>query len=186
MGNSYNSSLLALVGAALVGSVAHAQSTVRPVPRIALPLDWSESSGAAVPTEDEARRSIDVELHGTYLPAAGTEFGGGEVSTQRMGWSATIGRELEGGARAALRLSTEASFYDLSSSAPFVGGSTGPFNDVYETRLGGTYYAPFAQDIDYFGGFERCSPANPTSASPAARRWAGRSVSRTAPTRTSN
>jgi len=159
---------LAFVIAATATS-AQAQSTVRPVPRIPRPLEWSVvEASAARPTTNAtsnherleallpatARREVDLEVHGTLLPAAGLETGVGEVQTDRFGWRGALLQELDGGSIVALSVSNEATFYDFGNTAPLIGTSSDPLNDVYETRLGATYYGPLGERLSYYHGLE--------------------------------
>lgn len=155
-----------------IGS-AQAQSTVRPVPRIATPLDWQATSAPAsdvteasydvlrtrferlAATHDfEGRQSVDVEAFGQFLPGANLEDGGGDVTTARFGWRARLLNELDGGGTLGLALENEASFYDFGLNSGLVGTDTDPFNDVYLTRLTTTYYGPLSAQLSYFGGAE--------------------------------
>jgi hypothetical protein len=168
----HSTTTLALAFAiAATATTAQAQSTVRPVPRIPRPLDWSvaEASAARPNTNttapsaherleallpDEARREVDLEVHGTLLPAAGLETGVGEVQTQRFGWRGALLQELDGGSVVALSVANEATFYDFGDTAALIGSSSDPLNDVYETRLGATYYGPLGERLSYYHGLE--------------------------------
>jgi hypothetical protein len=149
-----------------LADAAFAQSTVRPVPRIPRPFDWntvSAAPAAAANTPHErlealftapARREVTLEAGGTLLPASALETNTGDVATERFGWSAGLVQELDGGSIVALRVANEASFYDFGASAPLIGNSTDPLNDVYETRLGATYYGPIGERLSYYHGLE--------------------------------
>lgn len=169
-----------LISAASAAGV-HAQSTVRPVPRIPLPLNWLDQSGAQAPAfaatnsaapTDSAQaqaarfergpvlsppaleRRIEVEAFGSLLSAAAVETGGGDVSTGRFGWRARLLQQTSGGGTLGIEFENEAAFYNFGLTSPIVGTDTDPFNDVYRTRLASTYYGRVASDLSYFHGFE--------------------------------
>lgn len=164
---------LTATAAVLLAATANAQSTVRPVPRIAKPLDWN-AGGIAAPVAEAPRfdplltryerlaathefenaRRVEVEAFGQMLPGASLETGGGEVETARFGWRARLLQEMDSGATLGFALENEASFYDFGLSNPLVGTDTDPFNDVYLTRLASTYYGQLSTELAYFGGAE--------------------------------
>lgn len=119
--------------------VATAQSSTRPVPLISNAMRISErgaAQAAAAPLDraavNEVEWNVSLELFASYLASAKLEGIVADVSTQRAGWLAGFTRR--SGARSIdFHLSSEISFYDIGSSTPLVGGSTDPFNDVYDT-----------------------------------------------------
>lgn len=154
--------------ASLSISTAEAQSNVRPVARVAAPLTLgvsaSLSRAAADPLAQHARLDnealaplerdvVDVELFGRFQPTADID-GGGELATQRGGWSAGLARELDGRRILAVALESEATFFDFGGAGQLTPGSNDPFNDLYRTSLGSTLYAPFSDKSSLFVGGE--------------------------------
>src|SRR5262249_39594966 len=80
--------------------------------------------------------------------------GGGSLTTQRGGWTATLGRQLDHERVAALELTAEADFYDFSGSTTVVPGSTNPFNDLYRASLCGQLRTQIDPRTAYFAGVE--------------------------------
>ncbi|QDU85247.1 hypothetical protein Pla163_23750 [Planctomycetes bacterium Pla163] len=173
--------LSAILISAASAATLQAQSTVRPVPRIPLPLDWRAADSAETPVftavdsaasngstqvraarfergpvlaEPTLERRVEVEAFGSLLPGAMVETGGGDVSTARFGWRARLLQQTDGGGTLGIEFENEAAFYDFGLSSPIVGTDTDPFNDVYRTRLASTYYGRVASDLSYFHGFE--------------------------------
>jgi hypothetical protein len=124
-----------------------AQNAFRPLP--AVPELAAGGAGAA---PSAARRRFDelelaaegrpdrtfVEARATAGLAAGADLdGGGSLSTQHGGWTATFGRELGGERLAALSLSTQAFFYNFGGDTALVPADDEPFNDLYEAELAG-------------------------------------------------
>lgn len=139
-------SLLVLCTLLALAGGARAQSTVRPIPRLA----WLPELGG-LPREPRALASYDelaaveegaeredftrLELTGLVRPAANFESGGGEVSSQSGAWRGVWGERLNERTIYAMQIEAEAHFYDFSG-ATFVPGTSDPFNDVYRAALG--------------------------------------------------
>jgi len=165
----------------LVADGAQAQATLRPIPSVArawearpvLASYGGESGGSAVPAPapsdldfigpprvarprpevgDPSMRLVDFELHAEGVGSATFEGAQGEVTTLRGGWQVALGRLTPGGLSYAFELGTEASFYDFNGSP--VAGVSDPFNDVYDTRLGGRFLYQVDEEFEYYGGVQ--------------------------------
>lgn len=165
---SINRCVVGALVATLSISSALAQSNVRPVARVSAPLELGVSAslvrGAYDPLAAHARLSaealsplerdvVDVQFFGRFQPSADIQ-GGGELATQRGGWSASLARELDGRRILAVELKSEATFFDFGGDGQLVPGSDDPFNDLYRTSLGSTLYAPFSEKTSLFVGGE--------------------------------
>jgi hypothetical protein len=153
----------------LIGAPAFGQSNVRPAPEVGrapaagrgLHLDsrtaeeagYGSSQDGGDPVLADTDWDVEVDLLGTYLSAADLEGDAAERSVLRGGWDVALTHDL-GDRSTTFFLETEASFYDWSASAPFVGGSADPFNDLYQTRVGAL--ASFDEDeaLSWFTGME--------------------------------
>lgn len=160
--------LVALVCA----TTAPAQSTVRPLPRMATvpaatlalsPRSFDARMLNAEPApvdlidisrEPKAESYLELEMHGRL--SAGVDFSesGGGFDLARGGWSATLGRAIGEDSAVTVQLETEASFYHFSGMTALVPGSNAPLNDVYRTSLGVSMYTGLAQPLGWFTGFE--------------------------------
>lgn len=162
-------STLGLLGILALAGSSWSQSNVRPVPVVAHAPDLVMASrrAAAAPVDSDAlwlsldarpaapvpEWAISMDIEGTLAGAGDLQGFGGGVSVQRGSWDASLTRE--GDARSyTLFLGAQATFHDWSASAPFVAGSRDPFNDLYETRIGGV--ASFQEDetLGWFTGVE--------------------------------
>jgi hypothetical protein len=156
---------IALATCALPSSAA-AQSAFRPLPRLpdldAMITSSGTSSAVPAPLFDALEAEADVEAPRTFVDARvflnasdGSNLAdGGSMSSQRGGWSATIGRKLGEDTLAALELSTEATFYNFSGNTTLVPGNSNPFNDLYRASLAGTIQTPIDEHTSYFAGIE--------------------------------
>jgi len=157
---------LFLLLAGLTGAPAFGQSNVRPAPvvgrapaavrgehfdsRTAGEAGYEEDPGPEVLADTDW--SVDLELGGAFLPEAEVE-GGAERAVQRAGWSVALTHD-QGDRKASFYVDTEASFYDWSATAPLAGGSTDPFNDVYQTSFGALASFQDDQALGWFTGME--------------------------------
>lgn len=155
-------------------STAFAQSTVRPLPRAAVPtaMAWSlalpprPTAAPTAPTMDDFLPPTTLEgLERSEEP--GREFalapylvlhsdadveGPGSAAIQRGGWDARAGWKTGDGQGFLVTLHTEASFYDFEDATGLVPGSGNgePLNDVYETSLGATLCTRYTEDLGWF------------------------------------
>ena len=103
--------------------------------------------------EDEVRQGVALELSASYLGNADLEGVVADVSTQRAGWRAAFTRTSDDRS-ISFHLSSEISFYDISSTTPLAGGSTDPFNDVYDTRAGALIQFDESEGVSFLAGIE--------------------------------
>ena len=171
-------SWLASLGFLLLGTSVHAQSTVRPLPRLVRhPEMGAALLGRAAPraplgtsglnrfaTDYEALRDVPelpsredfthFELNGRVYGASDMERGPGDVEIQRAGWHAVLGERVGEDTAFFLQLDAEASFYDFASDSLIVPGGGDPLNDVYETSASvSMQHDPFS-DRSWFAGAE--------------------------------
>ena len=158
---------LALAAVLALAPAALAQNAFRPLPELP---EFGEWPGAASPSIAAARaatrfheldaatdlpqRRTFVEVRALADVSAGADFdGGGSLSTQRGGWEATIGTELDEERIAALSIATEAYFYNLSGANTLVPGENEPFNDMYRASVSGLVRSSADGGPGWFGGF---------------------------------
>jgi hypothetical protein len=159
----HNGSIVA--GVSLVALIAggferaEAQSLVRPIPR-AEPLSgplgpvagFRELAGLeAAPVEEWI---TEARLFGEARPSGELEGLDSAVETQRMGWSAAVIRQIDERERLTLEGELESSFYGWSGSAPLVGGSSDPFNDLYRARFAASHLQPLSERLSVLNGLE--------------------------------
>ncbi|HTF89203.1 MAG TPA: hypothetical protein VK843_12390 [Planctomycetota bacterium] len=153
-----------LLSLAAFPALASAQSNVRPLPSAALPPMHSSAASAGssssagfddlsgLPRPGEARGFVEVEGVAWLDRPASLSDVGGEVSSQRGGWNAAIGRELSGASLLSLRIETEASFYKFSGASGLIPGSNAPFNDLYRTSVGASWLSSRGEGLAGFLG----------------------------------
>ncbi len=152
--------------AAVVAPNAVAQSNVRPVARVTAPIALGTvhsgprhrvdplAAHARLAAEEPlavARQVVELDFTGRMQPGADIA-GGGDLATQRGGWTATIAREVGEERTLAVALKSEATFFDFGGAG--VAGLVDPFNDLYRTALGATLYTPWNDTVSLFGGAE--------------------------------
>lgn len=152
------------------------QSTLRPLPVVARswaihaePASSAARSGAArdlefigpLPAQEAVLRDADAEepaasdlfveadVYGIAIGGADLEGGGGDLTTVRGGWRATVGVDVPDRGSYAFGVQTEGSFYDFGGS-PL--GLPDPFNDVYETNFSGRFLMRQGERIEWYGG----------------------------------
>jgi len=156
---------IALASLALTSSTA-AQSAFRPLPRLPdfdVMLTPSGTSSAVPATLfDALEAEADLESPRTFVDARvfldasedANLADGGSLSSQRGGWSATLGKKLGDETLAAIELSTEATFYNFGGPTTLVPGNSNPFNDLYRASLSGSVQTAIDGDTSYFAGIE--------------------------------
>ncbi len=95
---------------------------------------------------------VDVDFFALSVGAADFDGGEGQLTTQRGGWKASIGRHRPDGTSYAIGIDSEASFYDFSGGLSLVPDSADPFNDVYETSLSGRFLVRRSEKVEWYGG----------------------------------
>ena len=78
----------------------------------------------------------------------------GQLTTQRGGWRAAVGRYQPGGTSYAFGVFTEASFYDFGGGESPVPGVSDPFNDVYEMSIAGRFLVEQNEKLEWYGGIQ--------------------------------
>lgn len=159
----HNGSIVAGVSlvALIAGSFerAEAQSLVRPIPRaesLGAPLAPVAGFRELASLESAAQEQwrTEARLFGEARPSGQLEGLDSAAETQRMGWSAAVTRQFDERERLTLEGELESSFYGWSGSAPLVGGSSDPFNDLYRARFAASHQQPLSERLSVVNGLE--------------------------------
>lgn len=151
-----------------LGATASAQNAFRPLPELPTLAEWPGRGPSAALSPAEARfeeleqqaqgprERTFVEVRALADVASGANFDGspGSLASQRGGWVATIGTELDGERLAALSVKTEAFFYNLGGANGLVPGNDEPFNDLYRATFAGVVRSAERGGPGWFSGFQ--------------------------------
>jgi hypothetical protein len=117
----------------------------------------AEVQGADAPAT-LGKEFAQLELTADYLGLSGIEGSGGDITTLRGGWKASLGEWSPENTSFSIEVGTEGSFYDFGAPAggpgASVAGVADPFNDVYDTRIGARFVTRRSPKMSFYGGLE--------------------------------
>ncbi len=162
-----NLGLRSLVVTLALSSGAMAQNAFRPLPALPDTVEWpgraavNKVSPAALwfdqleADAQQPRERTFVDVRALADVALGADFqGGGSLTSQRGGWEAVIGTELDGERLAAFSVRTEAFFYNFGGANGLVPGESEPFNDLYRASFAGVVRSKSSTGPGWFAGFQ--------------------------------